>query len=97
MSRYKENRRCFLLLEARNVPEVPCEESCRSEVMIETENTFGTTTIYCDGCEYEQEFEGFDGFVHVEKAIGEAKDYGWEIIKAHGEWEHYCFECANTK
>jgi len=64
--------------------------------MIETDRTFGTTTIYCDGCDEEQEFDGFDGHVDFHKAIKEAKEYGWKMYKdKDGEWAHYCIDCKD--
>jgi hypothetical protein len=65
--------------------------------MIETENTFGTTTIYCDGCDEYEEFEGIDTTVDIQKAFKEAKEYGWEILDCDEEGPHYCRVCANTK
>ena len=67
--------------------------------MIDTDRTFGTTTIYCDtkGCNFEQEFEGFDGEVDFYGAIDEAKKSGWKIRKIDGEWHHYCPSCIEEE
>ena len=65
--------------------------------MIETENTFGTTTIYCDGCSHEETFDGFDGQVDFMGAIKEAKEGGWIMKRVDGEWEHHCSEECRRK
>lgn len=62
--------------------------------MVEMDRTFGIITISCDGCDHEQEFEGFDGLIDFRKAIREAKEDGWKIyIDINGEWAHYCIDC----
>lgn len=60
--------------------------------MIDTERTFGTTTIYCDqpGCNNDQEFEGFDGEPDFMGAIRDAKVGGWGIIRKGNDWQHLC-------
>ena len=68
--------------------------------MIESEDTFGTTTIYCDviDCDKDEEFESpIDGIPDHEEAIEEAKENGWEIEKVEGEWEHMCPCCVENK
>ena len=58
--------------------------------MIETDNTFGNTTITCEevGCDVEFEVETEDW----SQATREAKDTGWTIVKKGNFWEHYCPE-----
>ncbi len=63
--------------------------------MIESEHTFGTTTIYCDNeychCEHYQE-ASIDNLPDEEEACEDARTYGWIIFEEDGEWYHYCSE-----
>lgn len=65
--------------------------------MLETENTFGTTYIFCDNeeCKCEHVFDALiDNYPDIEEAVKDAKEYGWIIFKEDGEWYHYCsIEC----
>jgi len=61
--------------------------------MIETDKTFEATNIYCDGCDAEDQFDGVDFY----KAIDDAKELGWKIIKKDGEWCHYCVLCKDKQ
>lgn len=60
--------------------------------MIESEYTFGTTTLFCDleGCNNEHTHDGFDGRPDFKDAIQDAKSYGWLIVYHEGEWLHFC-------
>lgn len=60
--------------------------------MIESESTFGTTTITCDfnDCNEDFEHEGFDGKPDYATACAEAKIQGWKIIYDDGEYLHFC-------
>jgi len=58
--------------------------------MIETDCIFGTITIICDECDYEDEY----GQVDIESAIESARKDGWETKSLGGEdWECVCVSC----
>ena len=58
----------------------------------ETDKTFGTTIVSCDGphCKMEFNHEGMDGQVDFKEAIAEAKKEGWVVKNIDGEWRHFC-------
>jgi len=60
--------------------------------MIDSECTFGTTSIFCDSddCRNSDQFEGFDCQVDFQGAIKKFKEDGWIIKKVDGDWVHFC-------
>lgn len=58
--------------------------------MIDTDDTFGITTFYCDYnlCDDEFVHEG-DNQVDFQKAVDEAKESGWIIKNIDDEWMHF--------
>ena len=68
--------------------------------MLETESTFGTTEIYCDGkgCNAESRHEApIDNYPDIKAACDEAKQDGWIICTEDGEWYHYCSKECKEK
>ena len=60
--------------------------------MLETEKTFGTTTIYCDNekCKSEFTHDGFDGYYDIKEACKKAGSFGWIIKYINGDYSHFC-------
>ena len=69
--------------------------------MLESENTFGTVDIYCDGkgCDksYYHDEPMMDSYPDPKEACKMAKEEGWIILKEDGEWYHYCSKECKEK
>lgn len=65
--------------------------------MLDFDNIFGTISASCDrsGCNYTEDFEGFDGHCDLENTIKEMKENGWKNRYVNGDWEHICPGCNN--
>jgi len=58
--------------------------------MIETDQTFETTTLTCDECGEEHEADTTDWST----AVASAREYGWTVKYQSGDYSHYCGDCS---